>query len=196
MGVRAGCVFRGAAAALFLGVAGYAPASSADPLDKDTCSKLQAEKQTLSMLGVDKEYAKGPDWAKANLRPAELNNLRRFINIDEQLKFRCGFAIVTLRAPATDEPEDGDDNDEAGPNGAAVPMPGRREDGTTAAKPATAPAKTEPASVKPKPAAKPAAAKAQSSWNAETTPVLEVQPAEAAPSETILPKRVKTGDQG
>ena len=166
-----------AAASLLLSCAG-APLA-AEPLDKDSCGRLQAEKQSLVVLGVDKEFAKGPDWAKANLGQAELNLLKRYLTVDEQLKFRCGMAMVHLQV--IDEPEDGADG-EAAPAAAAgaIPVPHKRDQASAAkpaAKPAVGPAKSEPAAVKPaKPAAKPAP-KAQSSWNTEMAPVEATSPA-------------------
>ena len=152
-----------------------------DPLDKEACGKLQSEKQALVVLGVDKEFAKGPDWAKANLAQAELNLLKRYLTIEEQLKFRCGMAVVNLSIP---EDEDGPDETTVAPS---VPLPARRDQSATVkppAKPATPPVKTQPAgAVKPatgapaKPAPK-TPAKAQSSWNTETAPVEAVMPAD------------------
>ena len=140
---------------------------AAEPLDKDACGRLQAEKQTLMVLGVDKQFAKGPEWAKANLAGADLANIRRFLNVEEQLKFRCGLAIVTLKV--TEEPDDGDD-DNAEQAGAAS-APGKAAPVKPAAKPA--PAQAQPAaatkSAPLKPAPKPVG-KTQS-WNTETTPV-------------------------
>jgi hypothetical protein len=208
MAFRACCVFRRsgkAVTALLLAVLAAPAGVLAEPLAKEACDKLVAEKQSLTMLGVDKEYAKGADWAKANLAQGELNNLKRFLTIDEQLKFRCGMAVVTLQV--TDEPEDGDD-DEGGAAGAGVPLPERRDESAAAvkpgAKPAVAPAKTEPAAVKPATPAttapKPAPPKAQSSWNPETMPTQQIAPAGMMPLETVIPKSPKTaprsGEQG
>ena len=185
---------RTAGTALILGALAAPLGAAADPLDKDSCGKLQSEKQALVVLGVDKEFAKGPDWAKANLAQAELNLLKRYLTIEEQLKFRCGMAVVNLTIP--DDPEDGLDDDAA-----RVPLPERRDQSATVkppAKPATAPAKTQPAGVV-KPAPAPAApakaapkppAKAQSSWNTETAPVEAVMPA-AIEQLDVAPKQDK-----
>ncbi len=172
----------GAAVVLVLaaGPAGLA----AEPLDKDACSKLQAEKQALIVLGVDKEFAKGADWAKANLAQAELNLVKRYLTIDEQLKFRCGLAVVNLQVQ--DEAEDGPDEDgPAAPVGhSKVPMPERRDQSAAvkpAAKPAVAPAKAQqPAAAKPVTPAKTTpkpSSKAQSSWNTEMAPIESQSPA-------------------
>jgi hypothetical protein len=163
-----------------------APAGlSAAPLEKEECDRLRSEKQGLVVLGVDKEFAKGPDWAKANLGEAELNLLKRYLALDEQLKFRCGMATVTLRTP--DEPEDGPDDDGVA---GAPPVPPRK-DQAAPAKPASKPAaRPQPAATKAgaiplptmplpapvKPAPKPAP-KAQSSWNTQTKPADAVAPA-------------------
>lgn len=187
-----------------------APGSlSAAPLEKPECERLQSEKQGLVVLGVDKEFAKGPDWAKANLGQSELNLLKRYLAVDEQLKFRCGMATVTLQVP--DDPEDGADDNAAAP-GAPVPP---RKDQPATAKPAPAPkaaAKPQPATTKAgaipmptipgmpsapvKPAApKPAAPKAQSSWNTETTPASDVQQIEVLPRPERTRRR-ESGDGG
>jgi hypothetical protein len=158
--------------------AGMAVASglSAEPLEKEACERLQSEKQTLIVLGVDKEFSKGPEWAKANLAQSELNLLKRYIDLEEQLKFRCGLAMVTLQIP--DDPEDGADDESAE---SSVPMPERRSTAMAkpAAKPAVAPVKTQPAGVTPAAPAKAApkpAPKSQSSWTTQTAPVGTVSP--------------------
>jgi hypothetical protein len=194
-----------------------APAGlSASPLEKTECDKLQSEKQGLMVLGVDKEFAKGPDWAKANLGQAELNLLKRFLVLDEQLKFRCGLATVTLQIP--DDPEDGPDGSSPAPGVSAPPVPPRK-DQPAGAKPAPRPAaKPQQATTKAgaiplptipgmpsapavKPAApKPTAPKAQSSWNTETQPVdavgaASVQQIEVKPRPERT-RRIESGDGG
>jgi hypothetical protein len=192
----------GKAGAALLGVLAMPAGLAAEPLDKDACGKLVTEKQGLVVLGVEKEFAKGPDWAKANLPQDELDKLKRYLAIEEQLKFRCGMAVVTLHVP--DEPEEGDDDDGA-PSTGSVPMPQRR-DTTDAVKPAakqvTIVPKSQPGAIaKPaKTVPKPAAAKAQSSWNAETMPLGGGAPAATAPvgttPKTEKHKPTQTGDQG
>jgi hypothetical protein len=164
--------------------AGMAMASglSAEPLEKEACERLQSEKQTLVVLGVDKEFSKGPEWAKANLAQSELNLLKRYIDLEEQLKFRCGLAMVTLQIP--DDPEDDDESDES------VPMPERRSAAMAkpAAKPAVAPVKTQPAGVTPASPAKTApkgAPKSQSSWTTQTAPVDTVSPSSVEQIEEV-----------
>jgi hypothetical protein len=187
------------ALAVLAGCVSGASSLAADPLDKPACDRLQAEKQTLVVLGVDKEYTKGPEWAKANLAPSELNLLKRYIDLDEQLKFRCGLAMVTLQIP--DEPEDGPDDDSApGAANGAVPLPERRDAALAkpAAKPAIAPVKTQPAAAKPSAATPPAAApakaapksapKSQSSWSTQTAPTEAASPSDVEQIE-VAPKR-------
>lgn len=73
---------------------------AAAPLDKEACDKLQTEKQSLTVMGVEKDMAKGAEWAKANMKPAQLDLVKRFITVDEQIKFRCHTAIIEARAEA------------------------------------------------------------------------------------------------
>ncbi|HEY1244866.1 MAG TPA: hypothetical protein VGF29_08550 [Hyphomicrobiaceae bacterium] len=110
-----------ALAALAALAAGLTQARAA-PLDAETCAKLQGEQERLENAGVEKDMAKGPAWAKANLAPEKLNMVQRFIDIEEQLLFRCrNKVIVTLpsetEAPATgdqaEQDKDDDDKDAA-----------------------------------------------------------------------------------
>ena len=178
---------RSAAAVSALAILAVPAGLAAEPLDKEACSKLQAEKQTLVVLGVDKEFAKGPEWAKANLQQAELDLLKRYLTLDEQLKFRCGMAVVNLQIP--DETPDGDDDDDAAPGAARVPLPERRDQAP------------KPAAAKPvKPAPKPTP-KSQSSWNTETAPVEEISPAaldqlELEPISPDISDKVRGGGRG
>ena len=124
-----------------------APAAST-PLDKDACAKLALDMQNMKMLEVDKLMENGPAWAASNLSERDLSLVRPYIELDEQLKFRCSApsSLVHLKHL--------DDEDEE--NGAA-----KQADPLTAkprrTKPATAQEEEAPA---PKPAAKQKAAKA------------------------------------
>jgi hypothetical protein len=62
---------------------------AASPLDKKACEKLVAEKKSLVEQGAEKNKGKGPEWAKAHLKPTQLEQVKRYIAVDEQLKFRC-----------------------------------------------------------------------------------------------------------
>jgi hypothetical protein len=67
-----------------------APVSWAVQLDKESCTKLKSEQAQLEKDGARGSLGKGPDWAKANLGPEKLDQVRRLIEVDEQLLFRCG----------------------------------------------------------------------------------------------------------
>jgi hypothetical protein len=103
-----------------------APASAAS-LDEEACQRLRTERQALTVLGVDKTVEKGADWAKEKLTVADLNLVKRYFEVFEQLKFRCEKIVATVESEEKD-----DDDDDAG---AAPPMPERKS-----ATPATAPA--------------------------------------------------------
>jgi hypothetical protein len=94
-----------------------APATRAAPLDKDGCANLKAEQGQLELAGARGNMAKGPQWAKTNLEPDKLEQIRRLLEVDEQLLFRCqGRPLVQLPKEPTD------------------PDPAAREPGTDAAK--------------------------------------------------------------
>ncbi len=87
-------------------VALLAPAASA-PLDKDACAKLALDMQNMKMLEVDKLMENGPTWAASHLSDADLSLVRQYIDLDEQLKFRCSApsSLVHLKH-LDDEDED------------------------------------------------------------------------------------------
>ena len=82
--------------------------SVAAPLDKDSCAKLTQDMQNMKMLEVDKLMENGPSWAASHLTSADLSLVRQYIDLDEQLKFRCSApsSLVHLKH-LDDEEEDG-----------------------------------------------------------------------------------------
>lgn len=67
----------------------------AAPLGKPECEALKAEEAQLVASGVRANMEQGPEWAKAHLAPERLAQIRRLIEIGEQVKFRC----VLVRRP-------------------------------------------------------------------------------------------------
>lgn len=90
--------------------------AGAMPLDKQACADLALEKQGLQSLKVEEMMAKGPEWAAANLSQGDLNLIRRYIEVDELIKFRCTPAQMLVKLPGLDE-EDGDAGVGSGPDG-------------------------------------------------------------------------------
>jgi hypothetical protein len=89
-------------------LAAWAVSASAAPLDKGTCAKLSQDMQNMKALDVDKLMEKGPNWAVAHLSPADMTLIRQYIDLDEQMKFRCSApsSLVHLKH-LEDEDEDG-----------------------------------------------------------------------------------------
>ena len=100
-----------------------APAARAAQLDKDSCSKLKTEQAQLEQGGVRGSLGKGPEWAKANLAPEKLEQVRRLIEVDEQLLFRCGGRPLVL-LPSDPDPAargEGESKDDAQPKAVKPP---------------------------------------------------------------------------
>src|SRR5262245_26658494 len=98
-------------------VALLTPAGAA-PLDADACFKLMGEHNQLETAGIEQDMAKGAAWAKANLAPEKLAQVRRFIELEELLLFRCrGKSLVNLppeqEPPATGDQAEQDKEDKA-----------------------------------------------------------------------------------
>jgi hypothetical protein len=71
---------------MILGVAGEALGA---PLDKAVCDSLKQEHGQLVLAGAKDNMARGPDWAAANLAPDKIKDIKRLIDVEEQLAFRC-----------------------------------------------------------------------------------------------------------
>jgi hypothetical protein len=124
-----------------LAAAALCSPAAAAPLDKEACDKLKAEHATM---GIVKDHiAKGPEWGKSHLSKDQLKDVERYIQMEEQIAFRCverkpppevARAKVKPKArKAAEQPE------ETTADGAAKPAGG---------------AKTAKAAAVPKPAAK------------------------------------------
>lgn len=137
---------RSAIALTLLAAVALSPALRAAPLDKESCEKLKAEHAWLEQAGTRGFMSKGPHWAKTNLEPGKLDQIRRLLEVDEQLLFRChGKPLVNL-------PKDPDPDPAAAEPGSAD---GAKE--PPAAKPGKGP-KTQKKEPGKKPVAKKAAA--------------------------------------
>src|SRR5262245_35682459 len=145
--------------------------ANAATLDQEACARLKTELLQLELAGTRTGMAKGPDWAKANLGADKLQQIKRLLEVEEQILFRCqGKPLVVL-------PE--------GVDAEAAPAPAERgKDGPAAVKPAPeskGQAKdAQPAAKAPAKAAAPAAAKAAGA------------PAKAAPGKAAAPTKAAT----
>jgi hypothetical protein len=138
---------------------------SAEPLEKEACETVLAEHGALEAAGVVESLKKGPAWAKANLPAARLKQVQRYIHLQEQLLFRCGYDKIRAKVQP-------DAEDDAAASTAAAPAPApdkesseppplpRRKAPAKAAKSAPAPAEAKPAPP-PKPKATPQPARAK-----------------------------------
>jgi hypothetical protein len=97
--------FTVAAAALLLAPQlAFAPAfATPAKLDTDTCNQLRLEHMKYVASGAEADLQRGPDWAKANLSQEKLRDLELYIQLDEQVKFGCRDAKLTLDAERAGE---------------------------------------------------------------------------------------------
>jgi outer membrane biosynthesis protein TonB len=95
--------------AAVLGTGAALSQARAAPLDAETCTKLMIEQGALEKAGVEQDMAKGVEWAKANLGLEKLGQVRRFIELEEQIVFRCrSKSLVTLPPDPETEPQEKD----------------------------------------------------------------------------------------
>jgi hypothetical protein len=133
------------------------PTARAAQLDKAACDKLKTEQAELEQGGVRAAMANGPQWAKANLKPEQLEQIRRMLDVEGQLLFRCnGRPLVALPKDVEADPALSD---------AGEPMKDSGQEGAARAKaapgnvPANAPGNTKAAAGPKAPLKKAATAK-------------------------------------
>lgn len=181
-----------------------APAARGAQLDKDACAKLKSEQVLLEQGGTRASLGKGPEWGKANLAPDKIEQIRRLIEVDEQLLFRCGGRpLVVLPAdpdPAAREVESKDGAKVAPAKGTKTPDAAKKAPDAEKKKaaplkkagvpPVDPPAKSAPseppaANTVPPPETAPAAAKEAAKEAAPAT----LPPPGASPVPVTLPPR-------
>ncbi len=175
-----------ALAALAGASAMLAPAVQSAPLDAEACSKVKTEHQQLENDGIEQDMAKGPDWARANMGLKRLSEVRRFIELEELILFRCrSKSLVALPpdpsekpSPAAGEADKGKDQKES----KAATRSKRQETVVSKTAPkAAAGSKQKPPAAR-KPAAKAAAARppAQIEDGAGTSSIAKTPPKSSA----------------
>lgn len=87
-------------------VAAFAPLPSAWalPLAPEACERARNEQTELSSKGVAVDVAKGGEWGRANLDGTRLAQVARWIELEEQILFRCPRPPIEAKAdPGSDE---------------------------------------------------------------------------------------------
>jgi len=78
--------------------------SFAEPLDKESCVNLQSERKQLLNRDMQAALDQGPDWVKSHLSEPEIESVRKFLAIEEQLEFRCrGGGVAKTKATPSGE---------------------------------------------------------------------------------------------
>ena len=84
----------------------FAPAAPALPMAPEECERVRAEKTNLEQAGVAADMAQGAGWARANLPPDRLKRVQRWIELEEQVLFRCPRPKPPVPADAAADPKD------------------------------------------------------------------------------------------
>ncbi len=63
--------------------------SRAGVLDAESCRRHKSEYDTLGASGIREMLTRGPDWAKANLTKERMEQVRRYLALEEDVRFRC-----------------------------------------------------------------------------------------------------------
>jgi hypothetical protein len=67
----------------------------AEPLDKESCANLQTQRKQLLNRDMQAALDQGPDWVKSHLSEPEIDRVRKFLAVEEQIEFRCRGGGVT-----------------------------------------------------------------------------------------------------
>jgi hypothetical protein len=170
--------------------------AQAATLDKDTCARLEEEQTTLEKAGVRGTLVKGSAWAKDNLPLDKLQQVRRLIEVDEQILFRCqGRPLVLLPSSVDADPvQTTEDNAAEGENpadGKAAPTKAApAKDGKTPAPKAAAVTPGKAAVEAPAKKAPPAAPKATAPVQAKPKDAAVKSEAVTAAKPKPAPKKV------
>src|SRR5262245_5041967 len=95
-----------------------AAAAVAEPLDKNSCTNLQVERAKLLTRDMQAALDQGPDWVKTHLNDAEIEKVRHFLSVEEQIQFRCrGGGVAKTPEKSTEATAE---------DAATVPLPERK----------------------------------------------------------------------
>jgi hypothetical protein len=173
---------RGGVALSALTLVIWSAAAWTAPLDLDSCNRLKTEQAQLEQDGARGNLVKGAPWGKSNLAPDKLEQVKRLMEVDSQLLFRChGKPLVLL--PPDPEPAEpaGTDADAKAEDAAKAPRkaavtPKPAEAAKAAPGPAKAAPKALPAAKKPAAPKKDAAATQSAEPSAAPKPKPKAKP--------------------
>lgn len=81
----------------------------AEPLERDQCKSLEAEKKSLLTPEIQAALTRGPDWVKDHLDSTQdIEKVRQYLQVEEKLAFRCrtnGVRIPPPRLPPLPDPK-------------------------------------------------------------------------------------------
>lgn len=118
--------------AITLLVAGTTPligaVAVAEPLDKQSCANLQNQRKQLFNADMQAALDQGPDWVKKHLTDEAIERVRRFLDVEEQIQFRCrgGGVDKPVAKPIDTKPTDTKAPDGTAADAASVPLPDRK----------------------------------------------------------------------
>jgi hypothetical protein len=85
----------------------FGAAAVAEPLDRDSCLKLQGDRQKLLTREMQAALDRGPDWVKDHLNSDEIEKVRQFLDVEAMIEFRCrnGGVVKPSETAATSDPD-------------------------------------------------------------------------------------------
>ncbi|MEC9369472.1 MAG: hypothetical protein VX871_12365 [Pseudomonadota bacterium] len=110
--------------------------ANAKPLSEAECQQRVIEHADLLSKGASSAAEKEPDWVKANMTPADIERVKRLIQVEDDIRFRCfnvsvaGVTPGVLLGKGRNQPDDDDDekDDDKGEAKSADKAKGKGED--------------------------------------------------------------------
>lgn len=111
---------------VFCGLSCLAAPAWALPMAPEDCDRARSEQTSLETAGVKSDMAQGAAWAQTHLQPDRLKRIARWIELEEQIQFRCPRPKpppATVAQPDGGEPVPKNSNKPQKPKTAQKPKP-------------------------------------------------------------------------
>ena len=118
----------------------------AEPLDRESCLKLQGDRNRLLTREMQSALERGPDWVKDHLNTGDIEKVREFLAVEEMIEFRCrggGVAKAPITPPGATVSADAVSLPDRNPNREAATTADANPSQTVADSDKTAPSKTK-----------------------------------------------------
>lgn len=91
---------------LWLGFAVLSAPAFALPMTPEECDRARVEQSSLDKSGVNTDISRGAAWGRENLSQQRLGDVKRWLELEEQIQFRCPRPKPRLDPAAVAQPNE------------------------------------------------------------------------------------------